>query len=286
MNEKNIQYYDNEKFKICQIFQKDFSSYVYIVLDKKSEKACILDPDIDNIDYYIFLIKKLKYKLALAIDTHIHADHVSSLKYLREKKVRAVMGYSENVKEIVNDLIQDGDFVEMGCLKLIAIHTPGHTKDSYCFQLDNNLFTGDTLLINGTGRTDLSTGSAELLYKSLREKILALNENTIIFPAHDYSKKKYSTLKEELNKIKRDGVTEEELKRVKTIVIADDVYQKDSVFNAAMQIGQLETQGYSYEILDDYIKNKGKIGSKLKKSFPNYIKAFRFYYETITKMYE
>ena len=109
------------------------------------------------------------------------------------------MGYSENVKEIVNDLIQDGDFVEMGCLKLIAIHTPGHTKDSYCFQLDNNLFTGDTLLINGTGRTDLSTGSAELLYKSLREKILALNENTIIFPAHDYSKKKYSTLKEELN---------------------------------------------------------------------------------------
>ena len=199
MKNKNIKYYDKGFFGIYQIFQKDFYSFVYIILDKKSQEACILDPDINNIKFYISFIEKIKYKLTLAIDTHIHADHVSSLKYLRERKVKVVMGYSKNVKKIVNNLIKDGEHIDIGKLKLRAIHTPGHTEESYCFQLENNLFTGDTLLINGTGRTDLKSGSAELLYRSLYEKILLLNENITIYPAHDYNKKKISTLREELH---------------------------------------------------------------------------------------
>ena len=99
MEYKNIKYYDKGFFGIYQIFQKDFYSFVYIILDKKSQKACILDPDINNIKFYISFIEKIKYKLTLAIDTHIHADHVSSLKYLRERKVKVVMGYSKNVKK-------------------------------------------------------------------------------------------------------------------------------------------------------------------------------------------
>lgn len=198
MSKKNIFHYDQKKISIYQIFQEKYSSYVYIIVDKLSRCACLVDPDLDNIEFYLSFIKKIKKDLKLAIDTHLHSDHVSGLKYLRNKKINSIMGYSKKTANIASTVVQDGNAINLGHSRIVAIHTPGHTEESYCFFIDNNLFTGDTLLINSTGRTDLKTGSAELLYASLKNKILTLQKETIIYPSHDYNNKKFSTLSNEI----------------------------------------------------------------------------------------
>ena len=108
------------------------------------------------------------------------------------------MGYSNKTRKIASQVVRDGNEIILGNSKILALHTPGHTEDSYCFFINSNLFSGDTLLINSTGRTDLKTGSAELLYNSLNNKILTLKKETKIFPSHDYNKKRYSTLRYEI----------------------------------------------------------------------------------------
>ena len=198
MENKNFTFYDKKGYGIYQIYQSKYSSYVYIIFDKSSKDSCLIDADLDNADYYVSFIKKLNLKISFALDTHLHSDHISSLKYLREKSIKTVMGFSENVKGIASYLVKDGDSMSLGKQKILALHTPGHTEDSYCFYLNNELFTGDTLLINGTGRTDLKTGSADSLYNSLNNKILSLKKETIIFPSHDYNRQKFSILKNEI----------------------------------------------------------------------------------------
>ena len=139
----------------------------------------------------------LKLKLVKVIDTHTHADHVTGASRLKNKtKCTTIMG-EQSPSEFVEIKVKDEDLINIEGLKLKAIYTPGHTSDSYSFLMNDRVFSGDTLLINGTGRTDFQNGSAEDSYKSIFDKLLKLPDNTLLYPAHDYNKKKVSTIGKE-----------------------------------------------------------------------------------------
>ena len=180
-----------------QLFDQNSSTYTYIVANRIGGEALIIDPVLENSQKYITLLEELDVKLLKAIDTHIHADHFSALSHLRDSlNCVTVMGEESNA-DIVSIRIKDNDNISIDGITLKAIYTPGHTDDSYCFLMDNILFTGDTLLIRGTGRTDFQNGDPALQYESLFEKILKLPDNTLIYPGHDYNGKLSSTIGKE-----------------------------------------------------------------------------------------
>ena len=180
-----------------QLFDQDSSTYTYIIANRIGGEALIIDPVLENSQKYITLLQELDVKLLKAIDTHIHADHFSALSHLRDSlNCVTVMGEQSNA-DIVSIRIKDNDNISIDGINLRAIYTPGHTDDSYCFLMDNILFTGDTLLIRGTGRTDFQNGDPALQYESLFKKILKFPDNTLIYPGHDYKGDTVSTIYEE-----------------------------------------------------------------------------------------
>ena len=182
-----------------QLFDNKSSTYTYIIASDKGREALIIDPVIENTEEYLKVLKELDLKLVKVIDTHIHADHVTGLSEL-SKRTRCVKIMGEQSKSEVIDLrVKDDDKIEIDKIQLKTIYTPGHTDCSYSFLMNDRVFTGDTLLINGTGRTDFQNGSAKTQYNSLFNKLLKLPEKTMVFPAHDYNGKKFSTIKDEKN---------------------------------------------------------------------------------------
>lgn len=146
---------------------------------------------------YQKLINELQLKLVAAIDTHVHADHITALGVLREATgCKTIMG-EQSKAECVSLKIKEGEVIDFDGLKLKAIYTPGHTDDSYSFLLDKLLFTGDTLFIRGTGRTDFQNGDAYAQYDNIKNKLFSLDEDTIIYPGHDYHGQTSSTIYEE-----------------------------------------------------------------------------------------
>jgi glyoxylase-like metal-dependent hydrolase (beta-lactamase superfamily II) len=182
-----------------QLFDTKSSTYTYIISSGKGREALIIDPVIEHTEEYIKILEKLDLKLVKVIDTHIHADHITGLNELNKRtNCTRIMG--ENSKSEVIDLrIKDNETIKVENIEFKAIYTPGHTDCSYSYLMNDRVFTGDTLLINGTGRTDFQSGSSEDAYDSLFNKLLKLPENTLVYPAHDYSGKKYSTIKNEKN---------------------------------------------------------------------------------------
>ena len=180
-----------------QLFDTKSSTYTYIISSGKGREALIIDPVIEHTDEYIKVLESLELKLVKVIDTHIHADHVTGLNELNERtKCVRIMG--ENSKsEVIDIKLKDEENINIENIELKAIYTPGHTDCSYSYLMNDRVFTGDTLLINGTGRTDFQNGSAHEAYESLFGKLLKLPEETIVFPAHDYNGKKNSTILEE-----------------------------------------------------------------------------------------
>ena len=180
-----------------QLFDTKSSTYTYIISSGKGREALIIDPVIEHTDEYINILEKLKLKLVKVIDTHIHADHITGLNELNKRtNCTRIMG--ENSKSEVIDLkIKDSEKISVEKIELKAIYTPGHTDCSYSYLMNDRVFTGDTLLINGTGRTDFQNGSAEDAYDSLFNKLLKLPKDTLVYPAHDYNGKKFSTIKNE-----------------------------------------------------------------------------------------
>jgi len=182
-----------------QLFDNKSSTYTYIIASNKGREALIIDPVIEKTKEYLKILKELNLKLVKVIDTHIHADHVSGLNEL-SKRTKCVKIMGEQSKSEVIDLrVKDDDKIEIDKIQLKTIYTPGHTDCSYSFLMNDRVFTGDTLLINGTGRTDFQNGSAKTQYNSLFNKLLKLPEKTMVFPAHDYNGKKFSTIKDEKN---------------------------------------------------------------------------------------
>lgn len=193
-----------------QVFDNKSSTYTYLIASAKGREAVIIDPVIENVESYIALLNELDLKLVKVIDTHIHADHISALNELN-KRTNCIRVMGEKSKSEVIDLrIKDGEKIKVEEVELQAIYTPGHTDCSYSFLMNDRVFTGDTLLINGSGRTDFQNGNAYDAYDSIFNKLLKLPEKTLVFPAHDYNGKKFSTIENEKNNNPRLQVSSKE----------------------------------------------------------------------------
>jgi len=184
-----------------QLIDSETSAYTYVVADETTKKACIIDPVKNKTHHYIQILKELNVNLVLALDTHIHADHITGLGDLKTFTGCKTMVGSQGDVSCATDSLQDGLVLTMGKLRIEVIYTPGHTADSYCFFINTEtisyLFSGDTLLIRGTGRTDFQNGNPARLYESIHGKILKLPLDTILLPGHDYKGWTTSTLDEE-----------------------------------------------------------------------------------------
>ena len=180
-----------------QVFDKKSSTYTYLIASSKGREALIIDPVLENVEDYIKLMTELNLMLVKVIDTHIHADHVTGASKLKNiTKCTTIMG-EKTPAETVEIKIKDNEYINLDNLKIRAMYTPGHTSDSYSFLMDNYLFSGDTLLINGTGRTDFQNGNAKDAYNSIFNKLLKLPDETLLYPAHDYRGEKKSTIGKE-----------------------------------------------------------------------------------------
>ena len=180
-----------------QLFDKTSSTYTYLIASAKGREALIIDPVLENIEQYIKLLNELDLKLVKVIDTHIHADHITAASKLKNKtNCTTIMG-EHTPSDAVEIKVKDNEIIYVDKLEIKVIYTPGHTKDSYSFLMDDYLFSGDTLLINGTGRTDFQGGNSEDSYNSIFNRLLKLPEETLLYPAHDYNNQKVSTIGKE-----------------------------------------------------------------------------------------
>ena len=193
-----------------QIFDTKSSTYTYLVSSGIGREAIIIDPVIEDTDKYVQILNNLKLKLVKVVDTHIHADHISGLNELNtQTNCLRIMG-EKSKSEVIDLKIKDNEKINIENIELKAIYTPGHTDCSYSYLMNDRVFTGDTLLINGTGRTDFQNGSSYDAYESLFNKLLKLPEKTLVFPAHDYNGKKNSTIENEKNNNPRLQVSSKE----------------------------------------------------------------------------
>ena len=180
-----------------QMFDPVSSTYTYLLASRAGGEALLIDPVFEKTDRYIKLLDELDLKLVKVVDTHVHADHITAMGALRDRtNCVTVMGEQSPV-DVVSMRVSDGEAVTIEGMSLTAMHTPGHTDDSYCFRMNDRVFTGDTLLIRGTGRTDFQNGDAGQQYDSLFNGLLRLPEHTLVYPAHDYKGDMVSTIGEE-----------------------------------------------------------------------------------------
>ena len=186
-----------------QLFDSTSSTYTYLIGDEQSGSAALIDPVAEHTNRYIKLLGELGLKLVIAADTHTHADHITALGALRDKTGCKTLIGQQSGSECASATFTDGDILMAGSIAITALHTPGHTDDSYSFYIDDAtqpiLFTGDTLLIRGTGRTDFQNGNAAEQYHSLFERLLKLPGHTLVYPGHDYNGNTVSTIDEEKN---------------------------------------------------------------------------------------
>jgi len=180
-----------------QLFDKVSSTYTYLIASDKGREALVIDPVLENVELYIQLLKELDLKLVKVIDTHIHADHITAASKLKnETNCSTIMG-EHTPSNTVEIKVKNDEIIYIDDLRIRAIYTPGHTKDSYSFIMNDCLFSGDTLLINGTGRTDFQGGSSKDSYNSIFNKLLKLPEETLLYPAHDYNGENVSSIGKE-----------------------------------------------------------------------------------------
>jgi sulfur dioxygenase len=180
-----------------QLFDSTSGTYTYLLASRRGGEALIIDPVLEKVERYLQLIKELDLQLVKAVDTHMHADHVTGLGALRDRtQCITVMGEMTKA-DVVSMRVTEGDKLEIEGIGLDVLYTPGHTDDSYSYLLGDRVFTGDTLLIRGTGRTDFQNGDARAQYDSIFNKLLRLPDETLVFPAHDYKGDTVSTIGEE-----------------------------------------------------------------------------------------
>jgi glyoxylase-like metal-dependent hydrolase (beta-lactamase superfamily II)/rhodanese-related sulfurtransferase len=180
-----------------QLFDSVSGTYSYLLASRAGGEALILDPVLEKVDRYCQLLRELDLKLVKAVDTHLHADHVTGLGELRNRTHCVTVMGEQSKADVVSMRVCEGDRVTIEGLTLDVMYTPGHTDDSYSFLMGDRVFTGDTLLIRGTGRTDFQNGSARAQYDSIFNRLLKLPDETLVFPAHDYKGDTVSTIGEE-----------------------------------------------------------------------------------------
>ena len=180
-----------------QLFDSVSGTYTYLIASRHGGEALIIDPVLEKVDRYLQLVRELDLKLVKAVDTHLHADHVTGLGALRDRTHCITVMGEQTHANVVSMRVTEGDRIGIEGLGLDALYTPGHTDDSYSFLMGDRVFTGDTLLIRGTGRTDFQNGDARAQYDSIFGKLLKLPNETLVYPAHDYKGNTVSTIGEE-----------------------------------------------------------------------------------------
>jgi glyoxylase-like metal-dependent hydrolase (beta-lactamase superfamily II)/rhodanese-related sulfurtransferase len=180
-----------------QLFDGVSGTYSYLLASRAGGEALILDPVLEKADRYCQLLRELDLRLVKAVDTHLHADHVTGLGELRDRTQCITIMGEQSKADVVSMRVSDGDKVMIEGLSLDVMYTPGHTDDSYSYLMGDRVFTGDTLLIRGTGRTDFQNGSSRAQYESIFNRLLKLPDETMVFPAHDYKGDTVSTIGEE-----------------------------------------------------------------------------------------
>ncbi len=180
-----------------QMFDQTSGTYSYLIASRRGAEALIIDPVLEKVDRYVKLLQELDLRLVKAVDTHLHADHITGLGELRDRtRCITVMG-EQSKADVVSMRLSDGERLEIEGIGLDVIYTPGHTDDSYSFAMEDRVFTGDTLLIRGTGRTDFQNGDPRMQYESIFGRLLKLPEDMLVYPAHDYKGDTVSTIGEE-----------------------------------------------------------------------------------------
>jgi len=180
-----------------QLFDSVSGTYTYLLASRRGGEALIIDPVLEKVDRYLQLIRELDLKLVKAVDTHLHADHITGLGALRDRTHCITVMGEQTKADVVSMRLSEGEKLAIEGLSLDVLYTPGHTDDSYSYRLDDRVFTGDTLLIRGTGRTDFQNGDPRQQFDSIFNKLLRLPESTLVFPAHDYKGETVSTIGEE-----------------------------------------------------------------------------------------
>ena len=180
-----------------QLFEPVSCTYSYLLASRRGGEALIIDPVLEKVDRYLQLIAELELKLVKAVDTHLHADHITGLGALRDRTHCVTVMGEQSAVDVVSMRVADGDRLSIEGVSREVLYTPGHTDDSYSFVLADRVFTGDTLLIRGTGRTDFQHGDARAQYDSIFRRLLVLPEETLVYPAHDYKGDMVSTIGEE-----------------------------------------------------------------------------------------
>lgn len=197
---------------VRQLFDRETSTYTYIIADEKKAEAAIIDPVKEQFARDVKLVKQLGFTLKYVLETHVHADHITSSGQLRKEFNAKVALHENSGARCADILLKDNDVITLGDLEIKALHTPGHTNADISYAVDGFVFTGDALLVRDCGRTDFQLGDSSTLFNSITKKIFGLGDDTIIYPGHDYNGFTASTVKEEklYNHRLGDGKTEEE----------------------------------------------------------------------------
>ena len=180
-----------------QLFDSVSGTYTYLLASRRGGEALIIDPVLEKVERYLQLVRELDVKLIKAVDTHLHADHVTGLGALRDRTHCITVMGEQTHADVVSMRVAEGDRIEIEGVRLDVLYTPGHTDDSYSYLMGDRVFTGDTLLIRGTGRTDFQNGDPRAQYDSIFNKLLRLSDETLVYPAHDYKGDTVSTIAEE-----------------------------------------------------------------------------------------
>ena len=180
-----------------QLFDSTSGTYTYLLASRPGGEALIIDPVLERVDRYLQLVRELDLKLVKAVDTHLHADHVTGLGALRDRTHCITVMGEQSQADVVSMRVAEGDRIAIEGVSLDVLYTPGHTDNSYSYRLADRVFTGDTLLIRGTGRTDFQNGDPRAQYNSIFNKLMKLPDDTLVYPAHDYKGETVSTIGEE-----------------------------------------------------------------------------------------
>ncbi len=224
-----------------QLFESESSTYTYIIADEKTKEAAIIDPVLETVDRDLKLINELGLKLMYALDTHIHADHITGAGEIRKRtQAKTVVSHEADVS-CVDIPLKDGQELSLGDKKIKGITTPGHTNTCMSYLFEGMIFTGDALLIRGCGRTDFQQGSSEKLYESVHEKLFKLPDNTIVYPCHDYRGHSSSTigLEKKFNPRLGESKSKEEFKKIMSETRLDSPKKIHEAVPANMACGLL-----------------------------------------------
>ena len=183
--------------KIRQFFDPKSSTYTYLLWDDKTRKAALIDPVFEQISRDSKTIYELGLDLKFLLETHIHADHITGSGKLRQRFGASILVHENSGSQCADRLLKDGDIISLGEEEIKVLYTPGHTNTDISYLVDKTVFTGDTLLIRGSGRTDFQSGNAEDAYNSITKKLFTLDDSTLIYPGHDYEGRTQSSIGEE-----------------------------------------------------------------------------------------